>query len=118
MENLPVMGPLGIPVGRLTLTDEWQELLRQEPLQLSITYNVTTGKVMGYTLNGIPKEPRSVAFNVDSENNRIKESKKCKYCLKTESKAWWKCCPKHTTENGEDLLCDDCAHLMHPDTIM
>lgn len=37
----------------------------------------------------------------------------CKMCGKTETKEnpveWWKCCPKHTTETGPDVVCLDCA---------
>lgn len=34
----------------------------------------------------------------------------CKACETTESKTWWKCCPKHTTEQGTDVVCQTCAN--------
>ncbi len=34
----------------------------------------------------------------------------CKICNVDESKSWWKCCPKHTTDKGVDVVCEDCAN--------
>lgn len=42
---------------------------------------------------------------------------KCTRCGATESgpEGWWKCCPKHTTEQGSDAMCHSCAKLLHPE---
>lgn len=33
----------------------------------------------------------------------------CILCKTRSSPTWWKCCPKHTTERGLDVVCQDCA---------
>ena len=35
----------------------------------------------------------------------------CKSCGSDVSKTWWKCCPKHTTEQGIDVVCQACANI-------
>ncbi len=37
----------------------------------------------------------------------------CIKCDGRESKHWWKCCPTHTTEQGDDLVCDTCVAILH-----
>lgn len=39
--------------------------------------------------------------------------KQCKECKTTETDMWWKCCPKHCTEQGPDVVCSRCAKLLH-----
>lgn len=39
---------------------------------------------------------------------------RCKLCKTVESTQWWKCCPKHTTQDGSDVLCSSCALDLHP----
>ncbi len=34
----------------------------------------------------------------------------CNVCKTDESQSWWKCCPKHTTEKGVDVVCENCAN--------
>jgi hypothetical protein len=34
----------------------------------------------------------------------------CGICKTDESPSWWKCCPKHTTEKGVDVVCEGCAN--------
>lgn len=34
----------------------------------------------------------------------------CQTCRTEESKSWWKCCPKHTSEKGVDVVCEECAN--------
>lgn len=34
----------------------------------------------------------------------------CTICCIKESPTWWKCCPKHTTEQGSDVVCQICAN--------
>lgn len=46
----------------------------------------------------------------------ITKDKRCKFCGATQSvEGWWKCCPKHTTEQGEDVVCHSCAIARHPE---
>lgn len=33
----------------------------------------------------------------------------CVVCEITTSPTWWKRCPKHTTEQGPDVVCQPCA---------
>lgn len=33
----------------------------------------------------------------------------CIICKRVNSATWWKCCPKHTTERGTDVVCQSCA---------
>lgn len=35
----------------------------------------------------------------------------CKSCGSDVSPTWWKCCPKHTTERGRDVVCQNCANV-------
>lgn len=35
----------------------------------------------------------------------------CKTCGSDVSPTWWKCCPKHTTEQGIDVVCQACANV-------
>ena len=35
----------------------------------------------------------------------------CKSCGSDVSPTWWKCCPKHTTEQGLDVVCQVCANV-------
>lgn len=37
----------------------------------------------------------------------------CKYCGVDDSEMWWKCCPKHTPERSEDVVCAECAINNH-----
>ncbi len=37
----------------------------------------------------------------------------CSACGRNGSVRWWKCCPKHTTERGPDVLCQACAEKLH-----
>lgn len=39
----------------------------------------------------------------------------CITCRTTISEMWWKCCPKHVTETGPDVVCTACAKRMHPE---
>ena len=39
----------------------------------------------------------------------------CFNCQTTESTVWWKCCPEHCTEQGNDALCDECVKVIHPE---
>lgn len=34
----------------------------------------------------------------------------CNICKTEESKSWWKCCSKHTTERDIDVVCESCAN--------
>lgn len=34
----------------------------------------------------------------------------CVVCKTTNSPSWWKCCHKHTTELGNDVVCFSCAN--------
>ena len=34
----------------------------------------------------------------------------CQTCDSDVSPTWWKCCPKHTTERGRDVVCQNCAN--------
>lgn len=38
----------------------------------------------------------------------------CKRCGTDKSEMWWKCCPRHTSERGDDVMCDNCKDEMHP----
>jgi len=38
----------------------------------------------------------------------------CARCPRTESIKWWKCCPEHVSEQGDDVLCSWCAVELHP----
>ncbi len=42
------------------------------------------------------------------------DEKCCIICGRNGSAKWWKCCPKHTTEQGSDVCCDSCAKELHP----
>ena len=35
----------------------------------------------------------------------------CQSCGSDVSPTWWKCCPKHTTEQGIDVVCQSCANI-------
>jgi hypothetical protein len=37
----------------------------------------------------------------------------CIYCNTNTSVIWWKCCPKHTSEQGVDVCCQKCAENLH-----
>lgn len=41
------------------------------------------------------------------------EERGCKICGSKESELWWKCCPDHTTEQGEDVVCLRCVFKLH-----
>lgn len=41
--------------------------------------------------------------------------RKCKVCGSEESSMWWKCCPKHTSEYGPDVVCQKCYVILHPE---
>lgn len=43
-----------------------------------------------------------------------KVTKECKRCGSTVTREWWKCCRKHTSQNGPDVLCEECALILHP----
>src|SRR3954465_9557242 len=51
--------------------------------------------------NGI-KQP---SYFIKSKN---KLQHMCKRCHKEESETWWKCCPRHCSERGPDVVCDTC----------
>lgn len=38
----------------------------------------------------------------------------CMFCQSTETEEWWKCCPKHCTEQGPDIVCTKCKKFLHP----
>jgi hypothetical protein len=40
--------------------------------------------------------------------------KRCIFCGTTESSRWWKCCPEHCTEQGDDVVCQKCKDEKHP----
>lgn len=41
----------------------------------------------------------------------------CFVCGGMDSEEWWKCCPKHTTEQGRDVVGECCLRALHPLTI-
>ncbi len=46
--------------------------------------------------------------------DRIMDAKRvCVYCNTNTSNIWWKCCPKHTSEQGIDVCCQKCAENLH-----
>lgn len=42
-----------------------------------------------------------------------KANPKCKNCKRNGSPHWWNCCDEHTP--GNDVVCDYCYHILHPD---
>lgn len=42
-------------------------------------------------------------------------SKRCNRCMSNETEKWWKCCPTHTSEQGQDVLCEECVKELHPE---
>ena len=38
---------------------------------------------------------------------------KCVMCDVPSSPDWWKCCNKHVTMFGTDLICEGCLYLHH-----
>lgn len=60
--------------------------------------------------------------DVDVHSNYFKEqpmerimdtNRVCICCGTNNSIIWWKCCPKHTTEQGPDIYCQKCAENLH-----
>lgn len=41
------------------------------------------------------------------------KTKVCIRCKTTKTTKWWKCCPKHTTQKGPDVLCMLCVVTYH-----
>lgn len=37
----------------------------------------------------------------------------CKFCKRTDSPNWWKCCPEHTPEKDSEVVCMWCAVELH-----
>lgn len=44
-----------------------------------------------------------------------KDVKFCKRCHSQVTRMWWKCCRKHTSQNGRDVICEECVMTnLHP----
>lgn len=41
----------------------------------------------------------------------------CFRCHTTTASQYWKCCPRHTTEQGPDVLCEKCKDELHPEPV-
>lgn len=73
-----------------------------------------------------PPEPRPVAvgFNFQGPNHRairkVTDSvTRCKLCNEVigPEEPQFKCCPKHTTERGNDVVCGKCRDILHSEEV-
>lgn len=57
----------------------------------------------------------SLKLKAEKKNTSLTElsSEKCKFCKLTLSNVWFKCCPFHTTEQGDDIVCINCVNKLH-----
>lgn len=45
-------------------------------------------------------------------------AKHCRRCGTEESETWSKCCPRHTSEEGRDVVCEKCVVELHPPEVV
>lgn len=81
-----------------------------------------TGTITEINSNGLMFVRNSISEEVGEYNiswfTHV-DSKKVTVCVscKTETSImWWKCCEKHTPENSQGVVCQECAEIMHPDS--
>lgn len=59
----------------------------------------------------------TVVLMGDNQSVIEKPIDKRKYCINCKrfklSNIWWKCCPTHTPQNTDVVVCDTCYHILH-----
>lgn len=44
----------------------------------------------------------------------MEATKICRRCSVLTSPEWWRCCPEHFQETGDDVVCLECKNFYHP----